>query len=361
VSPARLLAAWGSLKPAELAAFLLLGLALGGARLGQLLELPPHSPWLQAASRELLEPVLAALLLLPFWLPVARAQPEAGPARLWRLGLTALLGAALASLLLGWLVRGLDWPSVGDLHRLTKGLPLHVELSWHELLGETLSIFVPALLGFLLVELRARQRRASARLQLLLTEQGRLGREALASRLAALQAQVEPAFLFDSLVEIEQAYAVDAERAGQRLERLIQHLRVALPRLRESGSRLAQEAALLESYLAVCADRSGQPLVLQRDWPPALDTAALPPMLLLPLLQGVLSRLGAAPLQCRLQASAAPGRLRLSLHFDRAGLCGSAAELQALRERAHALCGASAKLDCVGAAGHTVFHLELPA
>jgi len=356
--------AWASLRPQEAAAFLLLGLALGLTRLGQMLELPPEAPWPQALSRELLEPVLAALLLLPCWLPAQRSAPE-HPQRWARLALAALLGAALASLLLAGLVRGLDWPSVGDLHRLSKGLPLHPALSWQELLSKLLSLFIPALLGFVLIELLARRRQASARLQRLLVAQSQLSREALAARLAALQAQVEPEFLFENLQEIEQAYALDAQTAGARLERLIQHLRMALPRLRADsamGSRLAQEAELLASYMAVCQDRSGQALSLRRDWPPTLDTAALPPMLLLPLLQGVLRRLGPADLCVTLQAQAgAAGALHLRLQLNRPGLCGSADELQTLRERATSLCGPGARVACHSRAGQTCFELELPA
>lgn len=353
--------AWTSLRRSELLWFVLLGLAYGLTQLGNLLELPADAPWLPALSRELLSPLLITLCLLPFWLPAARSAPE-HPRRLWRLALGTLLGSFFAMLTLWWLVRALQWPSVGDLHRLAKGLPMHGEMRWTAYVGDSLSVFVPAFLGFVLFDLMERRERAAERLQQLLAAQSRLGRQAMAARLAALQAQVEPEFLFDSLVEIEQAYAAASPQAAARMERLIHHLRVALPRLREQGTTLAMEAELLASYLAVWQDRLGRPLSLLRDWSPALDNAAVPAMLLLPLLQGVLKRLGDAPLNCRLGVSPLPDAgqpgLRLQLQFDQPQLCGSEAEMQALRERASALCAGPARLDCRSDDARTVFTLE---
>ena len=51
-----------------------------------------------------------------------------------------------------------------------------------------------------------------------------------------MQAQVEPHFLFDVLVDVQQQYALgQGEAAAEQMERLIHHLRVALPRLREQN------------------------------------------------------------------------------------------------------------------------------
>ena len=76
-------------------------------------------------------------------------------------------------------------------------------------------------------------------------------------RLASMQAQVEPQFLFDSLVDIEKLYRRDASRAADDLDRLISYLRVALPRLRESGSTIEAEIELVQAYLAVVTSLHG--------------------------------------------------------------------------------------------------------
>ncbi|MGH6622990.1 MAG: histidine kinase, partial [Burkholderiaceae bacterium] len=75
-------------------------------------------------------------------------------------------------------------------------------------------------------------------------EQVAIARQVLESRLAAMQAQVEPQFLFDTLVDVEALYRADAPRAADNLDRLITYLRVALPRLRETGSTVDAEIQL---------------------------------------------------------------------------------------------------------------------
>jgi len=85
------------------------------------------------------------------------------------------------------------------------------------------------------------QRRAASNAAVLAArrEQAAVAHEVLESRLAAMQAQVEPQFLFNALVGIEALYRKDADAAAENLDRLIEYLRVALRRLREPGSTIA--------------------------------------------------------------------------------------------------------------------------
>lgn len=352
--------AWGTLRPVELAWFALLGLAYGLTDLGSLADVADAAQRWRVAARLLGVPLLVALLLIPFWLPAARsAAPH--PQRLGRLALAAALGAALAMALLWPLVRWLELPSAGELIRPAKGLPMFSPWHWGTYAGDCLTVFIPAFLAFVLFDLVERRHDSMRRLQQAVVEHHRLAREAMAARLAALQAQVEPQFLFDTLVDIERAYASGDAAAPERLERLIHHLRVALPRLRDAATTLASEAELLRSWLAVAGDRLGAPVAFVADVPPALAASPLPPMLLLPLLQGALQRAqgGAPPRQVALHADAHARGWQLRLGLDRAGLCPAPELLQALAERARTMGAGAVSLACVDDAGHTTFTLQL--
>ncbi|MET0520316.1 MAG: histidine kinase [Burkholderiaceae bacterium] len=376
---AHALAAWRSLRARELVWFSLIGLLYGVIDLSSLLEVKAGGLLPQLILRHLLVPWLYGMVLLLVWLPVERSS-AGSPQRNARLAAATVLGTLLGMLLICWLLPLLPWPSIDDLMRAEKGMPPRLNWRWNGLLGDMLSVLMPAALMVTTFELRQRHRRSELAMQALLTEQSQLRRRAMAARLAALQAQVEPQLLFDALVDIERAYRSDSGEAQgaatARLERLIRHLRVALPRLRESGSTLEAETELLDSYLQVLADLQPQPqpplqpqaqpqpppLCLHADWPPALAGRSVPAMLLLPLLQRVL-RLApqTPPRHCTLRAEQGDaGPLRLTLGFDRPGLCGEDAELRALDERLRVLAGTAARLHCVSSASETLFTVELP-
>jgi LytS/YehU family sensor histidine kinase len=80
-----------------------------------------------------------------------------------------------------------------------------------------------------------------------------------------MQAQVEPRFLFDSLVDIETLYSKDPTAAADLLDRLISYLRAALPKLREQGSTIGAEIELLKAYISVVNALHGGRPRLHRD------------------------------------------------------------------------------------------------
>lgn len=376
---ARLWQAWCSLRRVELMCFLLVGLLYGLTDIAAIAQLPASAPRLQVASRHLLFPVLVSLALIPFWLPASRSQ-AAYPRRLLNLGLAALLGAATAMLLLWPLVRWLDWPSTVDLQRAAKGLPMHASWNWGHWGGDLLSAFVPALLAFGLMDMYERRLRSGRQLQQLRLAHVGLAREVMSARLAALQAQVEPEFLFDTLGDIESAYARGETDAGERIERLIHHLRMALPRLRQPGSTLGDEVRLLASWLAVVEDRLGRPLPMHTRWPQALGAVPMPPMLLLPLLQATLQPAlkgrATGPDAVRLAVDTAPpvaqgagtaGELILVITLGPAPAlpCPDATLLRTLAARASAMHGAAVTLACRQQKGddgvNTCITLSFPA
>jgi hypothetical protein len=339
---------WRSLRPREALAFVTAALLFGVVDLTSLLEVQVGDQLPQVLARHLLVPLVSCGVLLLCWLPAARSSPI-HPRRRRRLVLATLLGSALTVVIVYPLIAALPWPSICDLYAAAHGKPKCMNFRVTALIGDMLWVFMPALMIVGVLEFRALRRRQDQAVQDLLREHSQLRRHALASRLAALQAQVDPKLLFDALVAIEQAYDRRDPAASGRLERLIRHLRVALPRLREPGTTtLDGEAELIASYLALLRDLNGTPPQFDCDLGQR-GASSLPPMLLLPLVQRAL-RLG-RPARCWLHAGPP-----LRLGFDEAGLCTEDAELAALRERLAVL---DAKLACHSADGRTEFTLEL--
>ncbi len=359
----------------ELLWFGLIGTFYGLVDLSALVEMGERAPRWTVQLQLLATPVVLSLLLLPFWLLTVRS-PLPYPRRLWRLAGGAVLASAAMAAVVPSLMRWLSWPTVGGLMREAKGEAAYTPWHWGVYVGDVLSILVVAMGAFVLFDLLRRRRHSGAELRRLQLAQARLTREATTARLAALQAQVEPQFLFDTLVDIEQAYARADAQAPQRMERLIHHLRVALPRLRDGGgaSTLAAETELLQSWLAVAQDHWPAPLPLQALWPPPLAELPLPPMVLLPLLQGALCRSreagSAGPTRVLLQAMpllAAAGNaqagavdgLSVTLSLDCPGACPDAELMSQLAARAQALCNGPVALHCEAEGGTTRFVLEL--
>jgi len=343
------LQSWRSLRLNEALVFISAALLFGAVDLTSLLELRVGDQLLPVIARQLSLPLVSCAVLLLCWLPAARSSPI-HPARRQRLVAATALGSMLAMGVIYPLAAALPWPSLCDIYAQTHGKIKCSMFRITAVIGDTLWIFMPALMIVGVLEFRTLRRRQDQAAQDLLREHSQLRRHALASRLAALQAQVDPALLFDALVSVEQAYGREDASASARLERLIRHLRVALPRLRDAGATLGGEAELIASYLDLLRDLNGDP--------PAFDcelgsrgATTLPPMLLLPLVQRAV-RLG-HPRRCWLRADG-----RITLGFDQAGLCSDDADLASLRERLAVL---DAKLVCTSAEGRTEFTLELPA
>jgi len=108
------------------------------------------------------------------------------------------------------------------------------------------------------------------------------------ARLKLLQAQIEPHFLFNTLANLQALIGVDPARAQEMLRHLDGYLRATLATTRNDRGTLAEEFALLKSYLEILVIRMGQRLAFELDLPQALADAKLPPMLLQPLVENAI-------------------------------------------------------------------------
>jgi len=116
----------------------------------------------------------------------------------------------------------------------------------------------------------------------------RVEREAVTANLRALQAQIEPHFLFNTLANLDALIQTDPPRARSMLGHLNDYLRATLAATRRERSTLADEFALLRGYLEVQRMRMGERLRFRLELPEALAQADLPPLLLQPLVENAL-------------------------------------------------------------------------
>lgn len=108
------------------------------------------------------------------------------------------------------------------------------------------------------------------------------------ARLQALQAQIEPHFLFNTLATLDSLIATDPPRARHLLAQLNRLLRGTLQTSRVERETLAEQFALIEALLEVHAVRFGARLAYRVALPAGCASLAVPPMLLQPLVENAI-------------------------------------------------------------------------
>ena len=184
-----------------------------------------------------------------------------------------------------------------------------------------------ALVLGLLITLTAqvREREARARSQALEfeLERSRLEKQAVDARLALLQAQIEPHFLFNTLANVQALVESNSPRAAGVLQSLIAYLRAAMPRLHERDATLGDELALVRAYLQLMQMRMPDRLSYAVDISPTLHGHRFPAMALLTLVENAV-RHGIDPREVggriEVGAEAAALGLRLWVRDDGVGM-----------------------------------------
>ncbi len=187
------------------------------------------------------------------------------------------------------------------------------------------------------------------------------------ARLSALQAQIEPHFLFNTLANVKRLYETAPARGREMLSSLINYLRAALPTMREPGSTLGREIELVRSFLTILQMRMGERLSFAIDAPAELAGARLPPMVLPTLVENAIKH-GLSPLpeggRIDIRARAEAGKLVVDIADNGAGFAatgGSGVGLANTRSRLAALYGADASLAlAIGSPRGVVATVTLP-
>ena len=210
---------------------------------------------------------------------------------------------------------------------------------------------------FLYADRRA-ARKTATRLRSAELDRTRRSRLAFESRLQAMQARIEPQFLFNTLAQVERLYEDDPAQAGNMLDALISYLRAAMPMMRDTSSTVGREIELARAYLDIVRLRLGERLSVAIEAPPGADDIRMPPMMLLPLIDHAIVRglepatgagvgAGAGAGAIRIHTDVRDGRLRLLIRDSGVGFAPETGGdgIAALRERLDALYGSSARLE----------------
>src|SRR5438477_1670136 len=178
----------------------------------------------------------------------------------------------------------------------------------------------------------------------------RMSQQVTEAKLSALQAQVEPHFLYNTLASVQALTEVDPQKASAMTAHLIQYLRNALPKMRDSVSTVGQEVELVRAYLNILQMRMGKRLAFEIDVPPELVDASFPPLMLPSLVENAIKH-GLEPQReggtVRIAAQADGERLRLIVADTGRGFgetLGSGVGLTNVRERLAGLYGDAARL-----------------
>jgi signal transduction histidine kinase len=150
-----------------------------------------------------------------------------------------------------------------------------------------------------------------------------LERAALQSRLTALQAQVEPHFLFNTLANLKYLIRTDAGNAQHMLDHLVGYLQNALPDMRSVSSTLQRELALVRDYLSIMQIRMGQRLHFRIDAEEAALAHAFPPAMLISLVENAIKHgleRASRPGEIVISATLRNGELRVQVCDDGVGL-----------------------------------------
>ncbi len=123
------------------------------------------------------------------------------------------------------------------------------------------------------------------RIAVLEDRQEELRELAIAAQLAALRAQLNPHFLFNSLNSIAELVRSDPERAEECIERLAEILRYVLQRTQIDLVPLSDEVRIAQSYLEIEQARFGDSLTIETKLDDKVRGALLPGLILQPLVE----------------------------------------------------------------------------
>lgn len=196
-----------------------------------------------------------------------------------------------------------------------------------------------------------------------------LERSALQARLHAMQAQVEPHFLYNTLANLKYLIRTDAERAQTMVDHLVGYLQAALPDMRTESSTVQREIDLAEHYLNLMQIRMGARLRFSIEVDPALLDCPVPPAMLVSLVENAVkhgleraARPGTIVVACR----GAERWIELSVRDDGVGLgqaaaAGDGVGLANIHQRLQLLYGPAAALRVEPAAqGGVLATLRIP-
>ncbi|MGO4476554.1 sensor histidine kinase [Massilia sp. 2TAF26] len=200
------------------------------------------------------------------------------------------------------------------------------------------------------------KKRAEAEMQsaTAVAERESMQRQLSEARMAAMQAQVEPHFLFNTLASVEHLIETDPPRASAMQRTLIQYLRAVIPQMRDANltTNLGREVDMVTSYLDLLKMRMEERLTVDLQVPEGLRSAAFPPMMLQSMVENAIKH----GLECKpegghlaVTAEIVDSKLRVTVADDGVGFGvvpskGTGLGLSNIRERLKLLHGEAGQL-----------------
>ncbi|RUL78848.1 sensor histidine kinase [Dyella choica] len=257
--------------------------------------------------------------------------------RRWRLPLVVERTLVLLAILSGLWIGVIALDGVGTYHahlmQAYAGRPMGPNL-----LGQAVSNFLATTIdasflvlivaggGFAALYYLGEQRRIAQYAAARQIENLRAERNAADMRLALLQAQVEPHFLFNTLASVRSLIASEPERAARTIDALAAYLRIALPRIRTTGieeATLGRQIDLCLGYLEIMKVRTAGRIEVHVDANDEVRAMPFPPLILLTLVENAMTH-GIEPKpgpgMIAIIASVADGFLSVSVEDDGRGL-----------------------------------------
>jgi signal transduction histidine kinase len=114
------------------------------------------------------------------------------------------------------------------------------------------------------------------------------------TRLNALQKQIEPHFLFNTLATVRRLHQIEPETGARMLANFVDYLRGLLPMLARSEVQLGEELDIVRAYLSVIRIRMAERLQVRIDVPAKFWSAQLPTLALATLVENAIKH-GLAP------------------------------------------------------------------
>ena len=216
------------------------------------------------------------------------------------------------------------------------------------------------------------QRRAQSELQMLRQREEIAATAQLLAeaRLRALQAQIEPHFLYNTLANVLSLIDTRPAQARHMLERFIDFLRASLQASRAESATVGAELDLAAAYLDVLTVRMGKRLQYRIDADAAARAGTIAPMLIQPLVEnavmhGLEPKVDGGTIVLRAQAAAAG--LVIDIVDDGVGMGnapprnGGGVGMANVKARALSMYGAAAQVQLFdNPGGGTIVRLSLP-
>jgi len=209
--------------------------------------------------------------------------------------------------------------------------------------------------------------RALRREQRQAAEVARLGAHLAEARLARLQEQIHPHFLFNTLNLISSAMHEDVERADRILAELADLLRQSMSAAKVAEQSLAHEMRWVEPFLSIMRQRFGERLRTRIDVSEAAGRCIVPALLLMAPVENAVKHgvaRSATGVEVQVAADVVDGMLRIDV-IDTGdapiGVQGDGTGLANARARLATLYGVAAGVTLQRDAGRTRVRLTLPA